>query len=122
MTKWLVTITRENVLFRKVSKSNRGLAIANERLYRIDDEVCFTSISSPDCIASYDIDEQQPWGNGKWIDPDRTKTLIDSLKLRQGKIHKNSDWNWNAISLVIVAVIVGWAILSQVMSGEMHLW
>ena len=50
MTKWLVTITRENVLFRKVSKSNSGFAIANERLYRIYDEECFTSNSTPDCI------------------------------------------------------------------------
>lgn len=121
MTKFLVTETEENILFRKIGKSNRGMAIANCRFYNVESNMCFTSDTSGDSIAYYDIDEQQPWGDGKWLDPDLSKLYMDSLKMREGKIKKNDDLNWNKISLVIIVVIIGFTFLSQLLGGELNI-
>lgn len=113
MTKWLVTATKSKVIFRKITKSNRAIAVVYSRLYRTDDELFVSDHTSSDSFVYYDIDEQQPWGQGRWLDPDMTKVLIDSMKMSKGKPTKLFDMNMEAIMAVLVIGIVAFSFLSQ---------
>ena len=113
MTKWLVTATKNKVIYRKIKKSNRAIAIVYNRLYRIDDDLFVADHTSTDSFVYYDIEEQQPWGQGRWLDPDMTKVLIDSMKMSKGKPTKLFDMNMEAIMAIMVIGIVAFSILSQ---------
>lgn len=116
MTRYIATLTREKAVFRKISKMNKALTIVGGRLYRTDDALCVKDAEKTDCFVLYDLDEQQPYGHGEWLDPDYTKALIDSLKLSKGRIDKPFDLPSSAVML-IVAGVVGISILSTVLVG-----
>jgi len=118
MTKYLVTINTENIVFRKVKKGSRPMAIVNDRFYRLDDEIAFKSFTSNVSLVVYDIDEQQPYGNGDYLDPEFTKVQIDSIKLGKGKVGKLSDLSFDKVAMLLMVVVTGWAILSQVLGGS----
>ena len=119
MTKFLVTASKSKVIFRKVTKANRPLALLYDKLYRIDDDLSYSNAESSDSLVYYDIDEQQPYGDGDYVDPEFTKVLIDSLKLGKGKIAKMIDWNFETIIAIGVVMIIAWSILNQMLGGGM---
>lgn len=117
MTKYLVTVTQENIVFRKVKKGGRPMAIVNNRLYRLDDKISWSDSASDTSLVVYDLDQQQPYGDGSYLDPEFTKVMIDSLKLGKGKVSMLSDFSMDkAVPLIMVAVIA-WAIISQMMGS-----
>lgn len=113
MTTFLVTLTKECVVFRKLKKGSRPLTVVNNRLYRVDDDLAWSDVSSETTLIPYDLDEQQPWGDGEYLDPEYTKVMIDSLKLGKGKVDKLSNWTFDKIASVVMLVIIVWAIGSQ---------
>lgn len=113
MTKWLVTATGTKVVFRKISKTNRALALVYSRLYRIDDDLFSVATDKPESFVLYDIEEQQPYGRGKWLNPDFTKILIDSMKNGKGRPTKLFDMNSEVIIAIVVAGVVLFSIASQ---------
>lgn len=117
MTRYIATMTKEKVVFRKINKVNRSLTMLGSRLYRTDDALCIGDAEKADCFVLYDLDEQQPYGRGDWLDPDFTKALIDSLKLSKGKIDKPFDMSKGSIIGFIIAAVVGISILSTVLEG-----
>ena len=118
MTKFLVTCTTENIVFRKVKKGSRPLTIVNDRLYRLDDDLTWRDTNSETAMVVYDLDEQQPWGDGTYVDPEFTKITIDSLKLGKGKVGRLTDFNMDKLVPIIMVMVIGWAILSQVLGGS----
>lgn len=118
MAKYLVTLTSENVVFRKIKKGSRPMAIVNDRLYWIADSIAWADAESSRSLIVYDLDEQQPWGNGEYLDPEYTKVGIDSLKLGKGKVGRLSDFSMDKLIPIIMVLVIGWAILSQVMGGH----
>lgn len=113
MTKFLATASRSKVVFRKITKTNRPLVMVYSRMYRIDDELFCADQESPDSFVLYDIDEQQPYGQGKYLNPDFTKVLIDSMKLSGGKAGKLFDLNMEVIIAILVVGIVAFSLISQ---------
>ena len=113
MTKWLVTATGSKVVFRKISKTNRSLAMVYSRLYRIDDDLFSVATDKPESFVLYDIEEQQPYGRGKWLNPDMTKIFIDSMKSGKGKPTKLFDLNIEVIMAILVVGVVIFSIASQ---------
>ena len=117
MTKYLVTYTKQKIIFRKIKKESRPLTLVYDDLYRIDDEIAYRNHDTGDVIVVYPKGSQQPWGDGSYLDPEFTKVMIDSMKLSKGKINKLFDFNFDTIAIVIVAAIAVWAIASQLLGG-----
>lgn len=117
MTKYLVTCTQTLLVFRKVKSSGSPLAVVYSHLYRIDDKLFISDVESSDSFVPYDIEEQQPWGRGEYLDPEFTKVMIDSMKIAKGKPTKMFDINSDAIIGIIIAAVVGISVLSQLMGG-----
>lgn len=113
MTKWLVTASKNKVIFRKINKMNRAIALVNGHLYRIDDDLFCCDREASDSFVYYDIDEQQPYGKGRYLNPDMTKTLIGSMELANGKPTKLFDMNVQVITVIIVFLIVGISVVAQ---------
>lgn len=113
MTKFLVTASKSKVIFRKITKTNRPLTLVYNRMYRIDDELFCCDRESTDSFVYYDIDEQQPYGYGEYLNPDFTKVLIDSMKLAKGKPGRLIDFNFQTIAVIGVVLIVGISLVSQ---------
>ena len=118
MTKYLVTLTKENAVFRKIKKGSRPMTIVNDRLYWIADSIAWSDAEASRSLIVYDLDEQQPWGNGEYLDPELTKVSIDSLKLGKGKVGRLSDFSLDKLVPIIMVVVIAWAILSQVLGGN----
>lgn len=117
MTRYLVTATKSKVLFRKITKVNRPLALVFDHLYRIDDDLSFSDVASTDSIIYYDLEEQQPWGNGDYLDPEFTKVMIDSLKMGKGKINRMFDLNFDRIAAIVMILVIAWAVVPQILGG-----
>lgn len=115
--KYLATASKTRVIFRKITKDNRPLAVVYDRLYRVDDDLCCTDIHKPNSFVLYDIEEQQPYGAGDYLDPELTKVLIGSMKLGRGKVNKMFDFNSEIVVAVIIAGAVLFSILQRVLSG-----
>lgn len=113
MTKFLATASRSKVIFRKVTKVNRPLVMVYSKMYRIDDDLFCADHESTDSFILYDLDEQQPYGHGKYLNPDFTKVLIDSMKLSGGKAGKLFDLNMELIIAVLVVGIVIFSFAAQ---------
>lgn len=112
MTKYLVTASTQKVIFRKLGKVNRPIAMVYSRLYRIDDELCSSADDRPDSFVYYDLEEQQPYGHGDYLDPDFTKAMIDSMKISRGKPTKLFDMDLEKIMIVIVVGVVLFSMVS----------
>ena len=113
MTRYIATITKEKVVFRKINKINRSLTMVGSRLYRTDDALCVADAEKADCFVLYDLDEQQPYGRRAWLDPDFTKALIDSLKLGKGKIDKPMlDLSNGGLIGLVIAAVVGFSVIA----------
>lgn len=117
MPRFLVTVTKQRMVFRKITKNNRPLTILYERLYRIDDDLFYSDRASENSLVAYDLDEQQPYGDGQYLDPEFTKILIDSMKMGKGKINRLFDINWETITAILVVGVIAWAIISQYLEG-----
>lgn len=113
MTKFLATLTETRVIFREIKKPNRNLALVYDRLYRIDNDLFCSDIESADSFIPYDLDEQQPWGRGKYLDPDNTKVLIDSMRLSKKKPTSIFDFNSEAVIAIVIVAVVAFSIVSQ---------
>lgn len=113
MPKFIATATKETVVFRKVTKSNRPLTIIYNRLYRIDDSLCYADLESPNSFVLYDIEDQQPYGHGDYLDPELTKAMIQSLKLAKGRVKKMIDFNMETAGAIVVIMVVAFALLSS---------
>lgn len=117
MTKYLVTCSQTRLVFRKVKSTGSPLAVVYSHLYRIDDKLFVSDVASPDSFIAYDIEEQQPWGRGEYLDPEFTKVMIDSMKISKGKPTKMFDINSEAIIGIVIAAVVGISLISQWMGG-----
>ena len=115
MTKWLATATKNKVIFRKITKMNRAIALVNGHLYRIDDDLFCNDHEASDAFVYYDLDEQQPYGYGEYLNPDRTKNMIGSMELANNKPTKLLDMNFQVITIIIVFLIVGVSLVAQFM-------
>lgn len=113
MARYLVTATKSGVVFRKMKKGTRPMAIVNNRLYRVDDKLAWQDDRSNNSIIYYDIDEQQPYGDGSYLDPESTKIHIDSMKLGKGKVSTLTDFSMDKIITVVMIGVIIWAIASQ---------
>jgi len=113
MTKYIATASKTKVIFRKINKMNRAIALVNGHLYRIDDDLFCYDREGDDSFVLYDIDEQQPYGYGEYLNPDRTKNLIGSMELANNKPTKLFDMNIQLITIIIVFLFVGVSLVAQ---------
>jgi len=116
--KYIATATNQRVVFRKITKFNRPLITIYERLYRIDEELFCSDVASNTSFVLYDLDDQQPYGYGDYLDPEMTRTLINSLRLRKGKIKNMMDFNFENIIMIMVVAFVGYSLLSSIITGQ----
>ena len=117
MPKYIATLTKSRVVFRKVTKNNRPMTIIYDRLYRIDESLFCSNLESNDSFVAYDIDEQQPWGHGEYLDPELTKAFIQSLQLGKGKLKKMFDFNMETAGAIIVIMVVAFALVNSLING-----
>ena len=115
MTRYHVTATKTKVIFRRVSKTARPIALVYDDLYRMDDNLFIPDGESKDAIVFYDSGEQQPWGRGEYLDPDFTKALIDSMKMSKQKPTRLFDMNIEAIMAILIIGVVAFSALTTYM-------
>jgi hypothetical protein len=117
MTKYLVTMSKEKIIFRKITKVTRPIVQVYDKLYRVDDDLMIVNRTTGDTLIFYDANEQQPYGYGHYLDPEFTKALIDSMKLAKGKPAKLFDINGGTITAIVLLAVIGFALISQVVNG-----
>lgn len=107
MSKKVLFLTKNGFRAFPLKVTMKPFLIYNNRFFRCDDELFAQSSQAPDSILCYQIDSSQPFGHGKFLDPDMTKVFIDSAKTAEKKATRLSDFSINkAIPVVIVIVVV----------------
>lgn len=73
MTKYLVTYTKQRMIFRKIKKETRPMTLVYDDFYCIDDKICWRNHETGDVLCIYPKGSQQPWGDGSYLDPEFSK-------------------------------------------------
>ncbi len=111
MERFLAIQTAHQVKFYKIGKSGRPLTVVRHRLFRTDESLMVSDRSGGTSFVLYDLEDTQPYGHGDYLDPDFTKTLIDSGKdgsgVRANKLDSffSGFGKWGTTLIVLIVIV-----------------
>ena len=121
MGRFLVVSTNLEYRFYRVGKDNRPMTVVKKRLYNTSEDLYTADEAGSMEICPYPLEGTQPMGDGKFLDPDITKAILDVAKgantqptSKVGSILDKISGKWVGL---LVLVLLGWAMIGSLVVG-----